>query len=469
MHKNKIRIKNFGPIKEGYTDSEDGFFEIEKLTVLTGIQGSGKSTIAKLISTFLWLEKALVRKDFLKEDITKDIFVKNYLAYHLIDSYIQEDSEIEFIGTVYSFHFFTQTVFEIKKREGKNIYLKPKITYILSERNLYSVLPNPNKIAGILHNAFTTLADFEEAKKSLNGKTYDLPIADYKYRYEVSSGKSYIFQENNGYEIELFQAASGIQSALPIALISNHFSSRIENSVYGNAKTQMYSFEELQKIQQDYKLQIGMLTSSSQQDEIFAVMNIQNPWMFNFYMSNSFIKKDKIKKMNRELTEKESEILTALEHSFFATINSCFVNIVEEPEQNLYPASQCDLMCYLLECINKGKKENKDEKVNRSDYNKLIITTHSPYIPAYLNTAIKAYELGSGAGKKVKNKLKKTIPEGAWISGKDVAVYELSGNGRITHLKKHNELFISDKNILNQMLENTNDLYADLLEIEYGT
>lgn len=54
----KIRIKNFGPIKDGFTESKDGFFDIHKITLLLGEQASGKSCIAKLISAFLWTEKS---------------------------------------------------------------------------------------------------------------------------------------------------------------------------------------------------------------------------------------------------------------------------------------------------------------------------------------------------------------------------------------------------------------------------
>ena len=56
----KIRIQNFGPIKEGYQDN-DGWLDVKKITVFIGNQGSGKSTLAKLISTMTWIEKALVR------------------------------------------------------------------------------------------------------------------------------------------------------------------------------------------------------------------------------------------------------------------------------------------------------------------------------------------------------------------------------------------------------------------------
>ena len=38
--------------------------EIKKVTFFIGNQGSGKSTVAKLISIFSWIEKALVRGDY---------------------------------------------------------------------------------------------------------------------------------------------------------------------------------------------------------------------------------------------------------------------------------------------------------------------------------------------------------------------------------------------------------------------
>ena len=44
----KIKIKNFGPIKEGYIEN-DGWIDVKKVTVFIGNQGSGKSTVAKLL------------------------------------------------------------------------------------------------------------------------------------------------------------------------------------------------------------------------------------------------------------------------------------------------------------------------------------------------------------------------------------------------------------------------------------
>ena len=99
----KIRIKNFGPIKEGFLE-DDGFLDIKKVTIFIGNQGSGKSTVAKLISTMTWIEKVLTRGDYSSKDFTNHSrFRKIYCGYHRIENYFlnsskQDISEIEFRG-----------------------------------------------------------------------------------------------------------------------------------------------------------------------------------------------------------------------------------------------------------------------------------------------------------------------------------------------------------------------------------
>lgn len=81
-----IRIKNFGPIKAGLLEN-NGWIEVKKATIFIGNQGSGRSTIAKLISTFLWIEKALVRGDLNQKILEKKNKFKNqFLAYHRLES-----------------------------------------------------------------------------------------------------------------------------------------------------------------------------------------------------------------------------------------------------------------------------------------------------------------------------------------------------------------------------------------------
>ena len=61
--------------------------------------------------------------------------------------------------------------------------------------------------------------------------------------------------------------------------------------------------------------------------------------------------------------------------------NSFFLNVVEEPEQNLFPESQMKNFSFLLEAAN----------VN--DENKIVMTTHSLCVLSFITLAAKSYEL----------------------------------------------------------------------------
>lgn len=78
----RIKIKNFGPIKDGLQDN-NGWLDIKKVTLFIGNQGSGKSTIAKLISLFMWIEKALVRGEYDKRWFERRNRLKNQLMCRL--------------------------------------------------------------------------------------------------------------------------------------------------------------------------------------------------------------------------------------------------------------------------------------------------------------------------------------------------------------------------------------------------
>lgn len=164
--------------------------------------------------------------------------------------------------------------------------------------------------------------------------------------------------------------------------------------------------------------------------------------------------------MHKELTDKETEILTALEYSLFATINSCFINIVEEPEQNLYPASQRDLVYYLLECLNKGK-EKKEAEIDRSRYNKLIITTHSPYILGTINNAVYAGNLSKNG-----KKCAKVVKETCQLAVDYVSAYKTE-KGEIRNIIC-NELKQIKNSVIDDCSRLINSDYEQLEGIEFG-
>ncbi len=131
---------------------------------------------------------------------------------------------------------------------------------------------------------------------------------------------------------------------------------------------------------------------------------------------------------------------------------SAFINIVEEPEQNLFPSSQWQMMKSLL-AIN-----------NSLSPNKLIITTHSPYLINVFTIAVKAGLLIN----KVKNKeeLNEIYPTDSVIYPNDIVIYELDENKGIVAMLEDYDGLPSDENSLNNFLEESNDIFANLLEIQ---
>ena len=74
----KIKIQNFGPIKNGLIDN-DGFIDIKQVTIFIGNQATGKSTIAKIFSTCTWIEKALytgnIKESYVKSALASECFI----------------------------------------------------------------------------------------------------------------------------------------------------------------------------------------------------------------------------------------------------------------------------------------------------------------------------------------------------------------------------------------------------------
>ena len=103
--------------------------------------------------------------------------------------------------------------------------------------------------------------------------------------------------------------------------------------------------------------------------------------------------------------------------------------------------------------------------------NKLIVTTHSPYIINYLSIAIQGEYLEREIKKSVNKdillpKLYSLIPKESLISASNVVVYQLDEkDGSVKKLETIDGI-PSDKNFLNDTLVESNLLFDSLLEIE---
>lgn len=411
----RIRIKNFGPIKEGLHTNE-GWLDIKKVTLFIGNQGSGKSTIAKLISTFTWIEKALVRGDLDKKLIERKNKLKNqYLNYHRLENYFKSNgikTVIEYEGEAYHLKYENDTLL-IKANDTTN-YPLPQIMYVPAERNFITYVKTPKELKLSSESLKEFLAEFEKAKEQLKG-LLKLPINNTELEYDKLNDTLNL--KGSDYRIKLTEGSSGFQSLVPLFLVSLHLANSVKDQTSTNKASLMMSNEESERFKK----------------------GIQVIWD------------------NETLSEEQKRIaISALSSKFN---KSAFINIVEELEQNLFPSSQMELLFSLL-ALN-----------NLNEGNKLIITTHSPYLINFLTLAVKAKEVANKAKMIPTNpqliaQLESVVPPSSQINSNDWVVYELDEKtGTITQLANYNGL-PSDNNYLNNGMDVSNQLFAKLLEIE---
>lgn len=95
------------------------------------------------------------------------------------------------------------------------------------------------------------------------------------------------------------------------------------------------------------------------------------------------------------------------------------------------------------------------------------MTTHSPYLINYLTIAVKAHLLKDRVKTpELVKKFHSIIPQNSTIHPDDLVIYEMNEKeGTIIRLKDYNGL-PSDENYLNQQLAESNELFAQLLEIQ---
>ncbi len=403
----KLRIRNFGPIKEGYGE-DDGWFEINKVTIFIGDTGTGKSAIAKLIATFLWLEKALNRGDFTAKYVEQyNRFVKIYCGYHNIQPYFRPQTSIEFRGTRFSFIYQDE---KLEVSDSDETLLAPQQMFVPAERNFLSLVERADKIKGLPKALFEFLREYQDALDAMDGPL-PLPVG-VGASLHYDSMRKIARLKGDGFDIKLTQAASGYQSAAPLFLVSKYLANQI-------GKATEAGISEL-SLEQERKLLAALKANS------------------------------KLKRPRKEDVVRD-EILAQFR-------NHRFVNIVEEMEQNLFPASQRRLLNELLRLVN----------IRAAD--QLILTTHSPYVINGLNLAIQGAEVYEELAKSAAvlsadraEKLRQIIPKESVIEAGLVTIYELSPEGTIMRLPTTYGI-PSDDNLLNEALGKENEDFLALLD-----
>ena len=417
MNTVRLKVNNFGPIKGGY-NQDDGFMTIPKVTLFCGPQGSGKSTVTKLISSLMWLEKAAFVAAWSRPEllIKSTAILKGLTSWHNLETYFQANTEIEYVGEGIKLQYKNGNLSLCPTFVEDRSYQKPKIMYIPAERNFLHYFKNSAPVEQ--PPLLALYREYVKAEK-LFANGYNLPINGYRFVVDKNMGPVIVNVHANGEESKtpVGAASSGLQSILPLLLVSDYL-----------------------------KDCIGHDSASTLDTESMSVIN------------NPFIK---ISSDRGEPFFTESSVRINVPAFIFRAkhANECFVNVIEEPEQNLFPPTQRNVLRKLL-------------SISRLDSNRLILSTHSPYVVSDLVASTVAHRLYRKADR-LKNhgiefnaRIQEAYASDSAIASTDICLYETNYDGTIVRSMDDSGR-LKDTNYLNNQLKLSAMLFDHMSSLEH--
>ncbi|OJU55021.1 MAG: hypothetical protein BGN96_12645 [Bacteroidales bacterium 45-6] len=395
-------IKNIGSISA--LDIELG-----KLNVFIGPQGSGKSTIIKVISFCSWIEKKLSLNETYKERFEQEsAFANELVRFHKLDGYLSEDSYIEYETDVIKITYFHAVKVPIFEWKDHALFKKPKISYTPSERNIVAAIPNFMELKIQDNYIRNLIVDWVEARQMYSNNTpLTLPFLDGQFYMDEAGDKIVI----GGRAFDFTNTSSGVQSSVPLYVLVDYFT----NWQYNNKIS-----ENIKELESNKKLELKLLMKYG--EKLFSDGNLD------------------------KLNENFNKIITIQQNYTAIQYTSLFI---EEPEQNLFPKTQRDLVYQLVKTIN----SNPDHT--------LTLTTHSPYILSSINNLIYASQVSNDDNSEA---VAAIIPQESHIGYAKVQAFYVD-NGKAESIMDSSVRQIKAERI-DEISQVLNDEYDQLLALE---
>ena len=383
----RLFIRNVGPISEAE-------LEMNRYNFFIGPQSSGKSTIAKIFSTCSWIEKETVTTFNEKAVASHDEFVSLLEDFHKMNTYFEANPEIHFQTDVIKIDLEKDT-FSVQLLD-KDSFHRKKICYIPSERNAVT-LPElqgfefgPTNLRSFLFDWFNARENYDEIHKTdildLGVKYYyDPNDKRYKDRIEHKNGKTY--------HMPLGSASSGLQSVIPLIVMFQYYTGQYFETY--NERLSFQTDEKTRKIRRHLTDDIILKRSSPDYDSSNRQYFVE--------LANK-----RLQENNQEMLQLYKVFYSELQRMTMPVITSF---IVEEPEQNLFPDTQMELMDTLFALCD-GKRKHE-----------LTVTTHSPYILNQLNLLFRRFDEKDNAQ--------------VGVDYNDVSVYAVN-EGHVSNIKLQN-------------------------------
>jgi predicted ATPase len=128
--------------------------------------------------------------------------------------------------------------------------------------------------------------------------------------------------------------------------------------------------------------------------------------------------------------------------------------VIEEPELNLYPITQKELVHYLIATATFAH--------DNQEANELVITTHSPYILAAINVCLVAHQVAQRHPEKI-GEIQAIIPQINWLNPKQFTAYYV-GEGTAKTIFNQ-ETGVINESVLDEASEIIGSDFDDLMEI----
>lgn len=391
--KEKLIIQNFGPIKSVE-------LELSRFNVFIGEQGTGKSTVAKLLavcryfSYIIWGKVEVVTKEKINSQFTIGLEDWGLLDYLKEDSYINYQCEHYNLTCEYSPIMVNDG---IKKSEERFF-------------NCFLVL---------LSDKFKTLVnEYENIRRGDNqNEGNNIPYSF--FQNNVSKIFDYPFY---------IPTERGLQS---IYSLGKDASSNMSDLLFRY-------FVEMDKVSRNFKnvTEISPLN--------LQYKNIDGNGLIRRNGEEAFLN------LYNAASGYQSTIPIVLLMEYYISIRKkAKTFIIEEPELNLFPSAQKELMQYLI-----------DKTMNYG--NTMLLTTHSPYVLTTLNNLLYAYKIGHDKKEKVND----IIAEKYWLNPEDISVYQLLGDGTCENIIAEDGLIKAENiDVVSNLI---NYDYERIGEVRYG-
>jgi AAA ATPase domain len=344
-----LHIKNFGPIK-------DVKLELQKFNILIGESGTGKSTVAKVLAMCRYFSYLVGKELEVLHRFEDGLDAWGLQEYYKWGTHIFYDCE----------HY----TFEIKRS------LKVNDPLGHTERRLTA----KTQAFNALLSEYRKLEASEDKDSSFFNVNWQPPTSFFINDVNrVLINPFFIHTERNlqSYFSLSKETIANVSSALDIQF----------RKLYDITKSYFKTDVQIEPLRILYKNENGNgVFRKENSTDYFALSNSASGY-------KSLVPIVLILKYYRDYKKKQKSY------------------IIEEPEQNIFPTTQYELIKFFTE--------------NLESISSLLLTTHSPYILTSLNNLMYAFNAGQNSPKEANE----IIDAKYWINPKDVSAYILLKDG----------------------------------------